>query len=51
MGENMNGKWKLFGMLGCNRGLGNKKYRMKRFRMGGYNKIVSYMRDGEGENV
>ena len=41
--ENINGNWSLFGMLGTNIALKNKKYTINSFTMGRYNNMVSYI--------
>ena len=47
MPENINGNWNLFGVLGTNTALKNKKYTINTFTMARYNNIVSYMSAGE----
>ena len=47
MPENINGNWNLFGMLGTNTALKNKKYTINTFTMARYNNIVSYMSNRE----
>ena len=47
MPENINGNWNLFGMLGTNMALKNKKYTINTFTMARYNNIVSYMSNRE----
>lgn len=51
MPENINGNWNLFGILGSNTALRNKKYTINTFTMARYNNIVSYMSDAQAENV
>lgn len=43
MPENISGNWNLFGVLGTNTALKNKKYTINTFTMARYNNIVSYM--------
>ena len=47
MPENISGNWNLFGVLGTNTALKNKKYTINTFTMARYNNIVSYMSAGE----
>lgn len=43
MPDNINGNWNLFGILGTNTALRNKKFTINTFTMARYNNIVSYM--------
>lgn len=45
MPENISGNWNLFGIVGTNTALKNKKYTINTFTMARYNNIVSYMSD------
>ena len=47
MPENINGNWNLFGMLGTNTALRNKKFTINTFTMARYNNIVSYISSRE----
>ncbi len=47
MPENINGNWNIFGILGSNTALRNKKFTINTFTMARYNNIVSYMSDRE----
>lgn len=45
MPENINGNWNLFGILGTNTALRNKKFTINTFTMSRFNNIVSYISD------
>ena len=45
MPENINGNWNLFGILGTNTALKNKKYTINTFTMARFNNIASYISD------
>ena len=49
--ENINGNWNLFGILGSNTALRNKKYTINTFTMARYNNIVSYMSDTQSQSA
>ena len=49
--ENINGNWNLFGILGSNTALRNKKYTINTFTMARYNNIVSYMSDTQSQGA
>lgn len=48
---NINGNWNLFGILGSNTALRNKKYTINTFTMARYNNIVSYMSDMQSQGL
>lgn len=43
--ENINGNWNVFGLVGTNTALRNKKYTINTFTMANYNNMVSYISD------
>lgn len=45
MPENINGNWNLFGLLGTNTALRNKKFTINTFTTISYNNIISYISD------
>lgn len=45
MPENINGNWNLFGIIGTNTALRNKKFTINTFTRASYNNIVSYISD------
>lgn len=47
MPENISGNWNLFGILGTNTALKNKKYTVNTFTMARFNNIASYISDEE----
>ncbi|WP_303915171.1 TonB-dependent receptor [Bacteroides mediterraneensis] len=49
--DNINGNWNLFGILGSNTALRNKKYTINTFTMARYNNIVSYMSDMQSQGL
>ncbi len=49
--ENIDGNWNLFGILGSNTALRNKKYTINTFTMARYNNIVSYMSDTQSQSA
>ncbi len=50
MPENINGNWNLFGILGTNTALRNKKFTVNTFTTARYNNIVSYMSSDESSS-
>lgn len=47
MPENINGNWNLFGLVGTNTALRNKKFTINTFTTVSYNNIISYISDKE----
>ncbi|WP_405371057.1 TonB-dependent receptor [Phocaeicola sp.] len=45
MPENINGNWNVFGVMGTNTALRNKKYTINTFTMANYSNMVSYISD------